>query len=171
MRLRARRQARYERLRFTRVRNVGIVPLFMPFEARALSKVQATDSIYWRTMVAQRKAMLQQFIKTNGNRFRPWRYVQAVKNIYQVKDWVVTEKTATRKKQIGRADPWAMMRKFRDDAIELGAYHPKPSKGSHRRLRVGPDGSVIRIDKGKIKAQAARWRAKQRPGSSSWTGA
>ena len=84
---------------------------------------------------------------------REWR--SRVRSIYKINGWELAD---------GRPDVWQMYQDYRAEAIRRGEWEETPryrKKGSHRR-KVETETGLVRIDKGRIRDQRARYREKQR---------
>ena len=96
MAFRTRRQHRYLVLR-----DAG----FLPFEARALSKVPTRICPYMRHLIADRKAMFLDAKQTHATNKQ---YENRIKALYNTNKWLSAGKLRI------QADPWKMLRDYED---------------------------------------------------------
>lgn len=83
---------------------------FLPFEAQYLSAVPMKLP-YVKKMMRERKELLRR--ATVGGWTRK-EYEREIKDRYVENGWLIKETTISRKGWIGRADPWAMLRYYRE---------------------------------------------------------
>ena len=139
---------------------------FLPFEYRGVPGVKGLATMTfshspWFRQVRRERArelrdMRQVAYDENWSKarfIREWR--SYVKQIYKINGWQLVD---------GTPDPWQMFRDYRARAIQRGEWDETPryrKKGSHRR-KVETETGLVRIDKGRIRDQRARYREKQR---------
>jgi len=146
----------------------GFPSLFLPFEARELSRIRFSEAPYTKTMIQERKRIRRTFNYqadkldwSDTRRKDEWREI--IRSLYQDNKWI----KPTEEYRIGRtryqADPWAMFRYYRKKAIVSDDYTPKKSRRkydptrSHKKLT--PSG---RIDRDHVRAQRAKYKRKAR---------
>lgn len=131
---------------------------FTPNERRELKKMTFSNSKWFRRARAQRARELRD-MKTVA-RDRGLTRAEFLKEWYDfIREKYVDNRWITAG---GRLDPWAMFRALRAQAIKRGEWVDTPPKpGSHRRSIRKMDGGFVRIDKGSIKEQRARYHEKQ----------
>lgn len=112
MAFRTRRQARYERLR-----ERG----FLPFEARALSKVSRRTP-YLSHLVGDR---FKQLKRAQEQKWSNARYEREIKKRYKQKEW----------SYLKRYDPWAMVRESEDRYRKRHPDYESPWERKRRRWR------------------------------------
>lgn len=123
---------------------------FLPFERKILRDFCTGDSrTYLRNAIAERQ---QLFWRAQTEQWTTAKYRQVIRGLYKSRGWVVSPGATVRKAQIGKADPFAMLRDYRDRSIQKGEYIPP--------LKVKRKPS----DKGNVAAQRARYKAKQATG-------
>ena len=115
MAFRPRRQHRKNRLL-----NAGL----LPFEAHALSSIPL-NAPYMRALITNRKRLYKKALRQDWTKTE---YNRTIMDLYRKNDWTITEGAITRRKSIGRPDPWAMFRSWRKALIDSGDYVPPPSK-------------------------------------------
>jgi hypothetical protein len=150
MAYRAQRQTRYLWL---------IQDGFLRFEAQELSGVRPSEAPYLRQMRIDRRNLRSNFMKEAvANK---WSYTRIKDEWLKFIQFEYTDKGWTQRKPIfgvGRtkyqASPWAMLKFYRQLAIESGEYFPNPKK----RVRRDASGKVehIIVSKGNIAAQKRR---------------
>ena len=107
----------------------------LPFEAHTLSIVPENRPYIKRLL----KDRLILFTQAANERWSRKEYETKIKEIYGDKDWIIEDtkelqEFGTRRKSVGKADPWRMLRDYRKRAIDEGEYIPKPRK-SHKGMR------------------------------------
>jgi len=148
MAFRPRRQSRKEKL---------LRAGFLPFESHTLSEVSNTKTGYYRKMVKDRRREYRQWQRKaelagwSRTRFEE-EYQLFIKNKYLDNKWMISKVPITRKKTVGRADPWGMLKDYRQKDIDSGEYRKAAKK---RRREEG-------LDKGKVLEQKARYRERKR---------
>lgn len=125
----------------------------MPFESHTLSAVNPKDCPYYRRMVNSRRGLLRQAIRLGWTKVE---FKRRVKKLYIDRDWVITEMMvahlkATRRKSVGKADPWQLFRHFKDEYIASGEEYPRPKRKRRKS-----------IDKGRVREQRVRYKERQR---------
>ena len=129
---------------------------FLPFEAHSLSGIKR-DTSYYKKMVKERKELFRRAMDDGWTRRE---YGEHIKGIYADKNWFITKGQvespwATRKKSVGKADCFQMLKEYRDKAIKAGEYTPKPKV---KKKKPGER----EISKGDVQEQKRRHREKQR---------
>ena len=138
-RYKTRRRARYNNLK-----SYG----FLPFEARELSKVVDRSAKYYRTMLLDRKEIVEGLLReAEYNRWSKVRtrqeIIDYVRFIYRDNRW-----------EFSKNGLWEMYRDYRDKSMDLGEYYPKKQKRKSFS-RVGS-----RIDRGNLQQQRRRYKEK-----------
>jgi hypothetical protein len=112
MAFRTRRQQRYSQLRNGYGKNMP--GLFLPFEARVLSRVPINRVPYMRMVIRERQDMYRKAVAM-GTTQKKWE--DQIRELYQVSNWL-------KKNRAGKvmADPWKM---FRDHGEKYKARHPE----------------------------------------------
>ena len=145
---------------------------FLPFEVRQLVYAPKGRAIVFgrsrwfiiarRQRVRELRMLLDRAEAENWTKTHPRRvWSDFILGKYEDSNWLLAD---------GTPDAWKMFRAWREEATRRG-WDTTPLPGSKRRSEVDPEtGLVHRIDKGDVKAQKARRRARPRAGSSYYTG-
>lgn len=114
---------------------------FLPFEAQRLSALPSLKIPYVRQMISERKRLLRKAVRGNWTKKK---YVETIKDMYEKNYWKVKVTAVTRRGMVGYHDPWAMLRKIRDDYIYDHPEFKSPGKPSKKRKKE------TKLDEGKI---------------------
>ena len=136
-----RRQARYDNLK-----SWG----FIPFEARELSKIVDRSAKYFRTMLLDRKEIVEGLLREGE--YARWSKVRTRQEIIDYLRYVYRDNHW----EFSRSGVWEMYRDYRDRAISLGEYYPR------RRKKKWYDFSGSRIDRGNLKLQRQKYKEKMK---------
>lgn len=122
---------------------------FMPFEAQALSKVPPSTP-YFRQMVFRRKLLRNRAQREGWNKAE---YNRVVKGLYIDNDLLIPTTTRKRAKSKGDADPWAMLRWYKDKYDKMGVPYESPWRKKKIKQRLVREDEVRRRReaKGKVK--------------------
>ena len=145
MAFRPRRQARRQKLL-----DAG----FLKFEAFALSRFTQTSQPFYRAMIKERKALVKQAKKQGVNK-ADFRRIWVKTALYEKDGLLITRQTKTRTGLVGTPDPWALLRKFRQESDDEGEYREDRKKKKR-------DTRGIRIQKGDIASQKRRRREREK---------
>lgn len=118
MAFRTRRQARYQKLR-----NSG----FLPFEARALSRVPFKICPYMRQLISDRQETVSE---AKGAGATKAQYENQIKGLYNKEKWLKQDR-------IGKAvaDPWRMLRDYEDRWRQKQPSYTSPWEAKYRRWK------------------------------------
>lgn len=156
MAFRPKRQQRYRRFI-----NNG----FLKFEAFAFSSIPFARAPFMRRMIRDRRELLiglrREADAFNWSRTRYEREKRLLIAFeYQDKGLLYLKSRRGIIRIKGRPDPWQLFRYYRDKAIEEGEWPEETPRQYKKKKRLDDHG--LRIDKGNIKAQKARRRARER---------
>ncbi len=140
------------------------------FEANPLSDITEAEAPYLRQLMKDRKKILDAVAKEA--RFNRWSKTRAEREFSRVVRQEYIDRGWQRKKTlagVGRtsynADPWKMLKDYRQKAIDSGDYFPD-------KKRVGRDteGNItaIHISKGNVMVQKQRYMDKLRQDPERW---
>lgn len=131
----------------------------MRIEARELARVAFKYTRWFRRVRRERRQELEDMRRLADRHNwslvtfrRAWlSYLRAK---YRDNGWLLAD---------GSPDVWRMFRSMRARAIKLGEWEETPyPRGSHRRRVTTPSGGLVRIDKGRAREQASRYRERLR---------
>lgn len=117
---------------------------FLPFEAHALSGIPRQikgERTRWLTLMYEARRNLVRIAKRE--KWGKAKFASEVKELYIRNDWVVKRTATIRKKSVGKLDPWAMARFYRDEWIRRGEEYIPPI----RRKKKKPPGERRLSDK------------------------
>jgi len=120
----------------------------LPFEAHALSELEFKLP-YVKKLIKERQGVYT-LAKREG--WTKKEYTDHIKTLYDNSEWKVKGTATSRTKMVGRADPWAMARHYRQRAIDSGEYTP-PVPKKKRKF----DRDAIEKGRGRI-GHEERWR-------------
>ena len=112
---------------------------FLSWEAREFARQYSMAQIrrlpYLKTMTRWRRLYVSN-LRSRG--YSGKEIIDRIYALYDTRDWLT---------DVGQLDPWKLLRRFRDQAIDTGEYTPPKRKGSHHKGG---------ISKGDLKAQKER---------------
>lgn len=121
----------------------------LPFEADILSALPK-GLPYINNLMRNRRNIYRQALRKDITKKQ---YKADILDGYRTRGWLIHEGSMTRagkqRKDIGGYDPWAMMRAWRQAAIDSGEYIPPPPK-----KKKGADGRRLLDDKEVARLQA-----------------
>jgi hypothetical protein len=155
MAFRTKRQRRYQKLL-----GFGL----LPFEARELSSIPFARATFLKDLIRDRRKML--VVLRRQAKSLDWSKTEYENEKRRLVAYEYAEKGLLYTKMrgrhiiklIGRPDPWQLFRYYKEKAIEKGEWEETPRYKRKKRY----DERDIRIDKGRVQEQKARWREKQR---------
>lgn len=116
---------------------------FTPLEARTFARQYTTKqlrSIPYLVIMGRWRRLYVSGLKARG--YSSQRILRMIARLYRKRGWITK----------GKFDPWKMLKRFRDIAIDEGDYRPSPRKGSHH---------VGGVTKGDIAGQKKRRRQRK----------
>lgn len=141
----------------------------LPHEAQELSKIPYSSAPYMKNLLKDRRNLWQDLLKEAE--YNKWSYTRTqrewlkwIQELYIKNNWI----SLNQEYRVGRtkykADPWAMFRAYRNEAIESDDYEPRKRKKRkydptrpHKKLL--PNG---RIDRSYVNARAKLYKKKTR---------
>jgi len=127
---------------------------FTPKEAKEFSTLTFVRVPWFKKVRQERAKEFRQLLKTRTRKLAAKDLKAVVSDRYATEGWELAD---------GKIDPWQMFREMRAEAIKAGIWEETPKrKGSHRRKQKKDGGGMVRLDKGKIKEQRARYQELQR---------